>query len=84
MMRELLRDLFLWAVCLVRGHDWRVAGVGHPDSASPYEYHECARCGDDSREAWEIQDDTYCRQEQIHLKLRNPKDWSPRWRSHGL
>lgn len=80
MIRKLLVEFALWVRCLLTSHDWKVAGTGHPDSASPYEYSECARCGADSRETWEIQDDTYCRQEELYRKLVTPKDWSPRWR----
>lgn len=81
MIGRLLGALVAWAKCLFTGHDWRVAGTGHPDSASPYEYSACARCGADSRESWEIQDDTLCRLQDLHRKLYGPKDWSPRWRT---
>lgn len=55
-----------WAQCAFLGHDWRWAGRGLPDSASPGDFSRCARCSKDSREPWEIEDDTLCRMERLH------------------
>lgn len=59
-----------WLICLVMGHNWKVAGQGLQGSASWEEYAKCLRCGEDSREAWEIEDDTRCRMERLEIKIR--------------
>ena len=59
-----------WILCLLFDHVWEPAGRGLPDSASPGEYSKCARCGEDSRKWWEIEDDTLCRLERLHLLLK--------------
>lgn len=68
-----------WILCLLGSHQWKIAGHGLPNSCSPgKDYFTCARCGKDSREAWEIQDDTCCRMEHIRLLLHDPHHWDPR------
>lgn len=57
-------------LCVLFDHDWRWAGRGLPDSASPEDYSQCARCGKDSREWWEIEDDFQCRLERLELAQR--------------
>lgn len=56
--------------CAILGHDWRWAGRGLPDSASPADYSKCAQCGRDSRQWWEIEDDTLCRMERMERLYR--------------
>lgn len=63
-----------WIICLFTDHDWQPAGVGLPESASPGQtYSKCQRCGEDSREPWEIEDDTRCREERLILLSRLKK-----------
>jgi ribosomal protein S14 len=63
--------MFKWILCLFTSHDWKVAGEGLPESASAgREYSKCVRCGEDSRQTWEIEDDSICRMERIELELR--------------
>jgi hypothetical protein len=58
-----------WILCLIFGHlpHWK---RGLPESASPGEYYQCCWCGHDTREWWEIEDDTMCRIERLELRLR--------------
>ena len=56
-------------ICFFTDHDWVEQGVGLPESASPgIPYSLCRFCGEDSRETWEIEDDTRCREERLILQ----------------
>lgn len=60
-----------WILCLILGHCWQEAGVGLPESSYPnQEYYVCARCRNDSRPSWMIEDELLCKVERIELKLR--------------
>lgn len=62
--------MFKWIICLLFDHKWMAAGHGLPDSASPGVYLKCDHCGKDSRQTWEIEDDTLCRIERLEFELK--------------
>lgn len=81
MFRRFFAYLKNRATCLFKGHDWRVAGKGHEDSAYPFTYSVCRRCDKDSRPDWAHEDEFWCSLTGQHAEVFGPKDWSPRWRN---
>jgi hypothetical protein len=69
--------MILWIKCLFLGHDWETrtypkdAVLDH--RAFWEDWQVCLRCGKDTRETWEIQDDNLIRMERIEMEMRKRK-----------
>ena len=66
--------MIAWLKCLLLGHPWEVRSHGpdrHPGERAAWEAWEvCTRCGADTRQAWEIQDDNEIRLERVAMEIR--------------
>lgn len=63
-----------WIKCLFTGHVWELKS--HPQDESPWtraaweDWHVCSRCGKDTRQSWEIEDDLLISLERVELEIR--------------
>lgn len=68
--------MIAWLKCLFMGHDWDVRHLDEQyegERASWKDYQVCLRCGKDTRQMWEIEDDTRIRMERIEMEIRKRK-----------
>jgi len=69
--------MMTWLKCLFTGHLWELRS--HPQDESAWtraaweDWHVCTRCGKDTRQAWEIQDDNLISLERIEMEIRGRK-----------
>lgn len=66
-----------WLTCLFMGHLWETRSHGKDiechERAAWEDWQVCTRCGKDTRQTWEIQDDNYIRMERIEMEIRGRK-----------
>lgn len=66
-----------WLTCLFFGHLWELrshpADEAHWLRAAWEDWHVCTRCGKDSRQTWEIEDDQEIRLERVQMEIMRRK-----------